>query len=1313
MFRTLLFLVSSFVIVLSIYAQPPGIQNGGFQAFELNTFNHLAPRAWHPSEGRDGDVFGIVMPQPHGPVLVIRPGAGVMQTITIPAPAADDNSSKPTDPASEYWLVSLDVLGVYDADGSGDPKAAADAAVELMIMDDQGRILGGQVVTAAGLQLVSPAPKQLGFHVTTSSEENDSLAVYAFDSNPQTIWHTAYRSDQPTHPHYLIMQFDKPQRVEKLRYQPREGGGNGTLDGYALYVSEDGIDWGEPVVEGRFGRENPSAEKVVELPKPMEASMFMLEARREVRGGPWASAAEIELLPRGDAMKPTQSQRQGPSDKPRPIRRGFVMIPQAQIAKLAGRSLQVKLRGLGHGEVVVDNINLQPMWTKPGQEHLGRSNGGVGPDWFEAAPLGFAGLLIHRSTVLPVAKVRKDTPASKADLEPGDLIIAVNGQPLGTNDCHPGWNWVEHGHEMTLGRALIDSLAQARKAGDPAVMELDVLRDGQAMSLTLELSHPGGPKDTFAFDDAVAKQMHRDLCERVLKDMKPNGDHGGFVRSGLGGLALLSARDPSYAQAIKRTADWFLNRYPTPDRLDSYQFWPLAYAGIFMAEYYLATGDERVLPWMQRNLDWVMGASHKSRPGMMALGHDPGGLPYGYKSLVAPAAHCLVFEALAERCGLEGELYEHIEDYMRYCWSDPAEGGHGGMGYNFSYKDRSEFWSRTGLTMLALHLRGIEPQWIEGCAGIMEERWPWFRNSHAYGEPGGALGLAAMSTVKPDVFQRILRELGPSLMIAWEPGYGMRFTMPHMGMPYMESDNAYSACYAIVLSAANKGLHLTGSTDRNWLDVRHLATPITPIHAMRSRDNRVALSCDVPGPTIRYTTDGSEPDHNALPYTQPFEFKQAGIIKAQAFNEHGEAGPVQKFRFGLSKQDWKIVEASGGSTPQEAVRRASFLIDGDPATVWMADRGFEMMPYPQHVIVDLGDPTTFGELRLDVRGGRMHPIRKWQLHTSDDGQTWQEEPVMAGDWPQDSHTLAIQTDGDLSARLLKITAVEGEHGMAFSELELYPPVEPQISQPQETQPQWKLIWQDEFETHGHPDPQKWDYEEGFVRNREAQIYTRRNLDNVRVKDGVLIIEGHRKRAKNPNYRPNPSWWAQEDEYAQYTSGSINTLGKASFLYGRIEVRAKLPHGRGVWPAIWMMGENINQVGWPLCGEIDIMEFVGKEPKRIYGTVHRPFPEDPGKNYRTKGGHIDVDKPWEQFHIYAIEWWPDRIDFFFDDTKYFTYDLEEAGEGQDNPFRKPQYLLINLALGGSWGGAIDDSIFPVQYLVDYVRVYQWQNHEPAD
>lgn len=171
----------------------------------------------------------------------------------------------------------------------------------------------------------------------------------------------------------------------------------------------------------------------------------------------------------------------------------------------------------------------------------------------------------------------------------------------------------------------------------------------------------------------------------------------------------------------------------------------------------------------------------------------------------------------------------------------------------------------------------------------------------------------------------------------------------------------------------------------------------------------------------------------------------------------------------------------------------------------------------------------------------------------------------------------------------------------------------------------------------------------------------------------------------------------------YTSASINTKGKFEFTGGRIEVKAKLPAGRGVWPAIWTLGTNINQVGWPACGEIDIMEFVGYEPHMIYANVHtKDYNHNKGNG---RGGSIKYDKPWAGFHIYVVEWFDNRMDFYFDDQLY--YSCTKKGEGQGEwPFEAPQYLLINLAIGGGWGGkmGIDDSIFPVEYRIDYVRIY---------
>ena len=172
---------------------------------------------------------------------------------------------------------------------------------------------------------------------------------------------------------------------------------------------------------------------------------------------------------------------------------------------------------------------------------------------------------------------------------------------------------------------------------------------------------------------------------------------------------------------------------------------------------------------------------------------------------------------------------------------------------------------------------------------------------------------------------------------------------------------------------------------------------------------------------------------------------------------------------------------------------------------------------------------------------------------------------------------------------------------------------------------------------------------------------------------------------------------------EITSASLNTFGKRHFLYGRIEVRAKLPTGLGTWPAIWMLGTNIGEVGWPNCGEVDIMENVGFEPNEIYGTVHTEAYN--WTNGSARGSHITASPPpFEGYHVYAVEWFADRIDFYLDDQSYFSFANE--GTSATWPFDKETYLLVNFAFGGGWGGAqgVDTNLLPLQYYIDYVRVY---------
>jgi beta-glucanase (GH16 family) len=234
----------------------------------------------------------------------------------------------------------------------------------------------------------------------------------------------------------------------------------------------------------------------------------------------------------------------------------------------------------------------------------------------------------------------------------------------------------------------------------------------------------------------------------------------------------------------------------------------------------------------------------------------------------------------------------------------------------------------------------------------------------------------------------------------------------------------------------------------------------------------------------------------------------------------------------------------------------------------------------------------------------------------------------------------------------------------------------------------KLVWADEFDYNGLPDSTKWNYEEGLIRNDEAQYYTKARLKNARVENGLLTITAHK----------------EDFEGSSYTSASINTKGKFEFTRGRVEVRAKLPEGRGTWPAIWTLGTNIDEVGWPACGEIDIMEFVGYDSNKVYANVHtRDYNHSIGTG---RGGSITVDKPFADFHIYAVDWHADSLNFYFDNTNYYTCVSKKEGIGEW-PFTEPQYLLINLAIGGAWGGTngINDAIFPVEYQIDYVRIYE--------
>jgi beta-glucanase (GH16 family) len=244
---------------------------------------------------------------------------------------------------------------------------------------------------------------------------------------------------------------------------------------------------------------------------------------------------------------------------------------------------------------------------------------------------------------------------------------------------------------------------------------------------------------------------------------------------------------------------------------------------------------------------------------------------------------------------------------------------------------------------------------------------------------------------------------------------------------------------------------------------------------------------------------------------------------------------------------------------------------------------------------------------------------------------------------------------------------------------------------------WKLVWSDEFnQPNGSAvDESKWVVEVGGKGwgNRELEYYTSRP-ENLFIRDGKLVIEARRENFAIPG---GPT--------RQYTSARLKTAGRFSQQYGRFEARIKIPSGQGMWPAFWMLGENIGEVAWPACGEIDIMENIGKEPSTIHGSIHGPgYIGNAGLQvpYTLPGKHRFAD----DFHVFAVEWEPNAIRFYVDDDLYVTRTRADLRREWTWVFDHPFFLVLNLAVGGQWpGNPGATTVFPQDMLVDYVRVYQ--------
>ena len=247
-----------------------------------------------------------------------------------------------------------------------------------------------------------------------------------------------------------------------------------------------------------------------------------------------------------------------------------------------------------------------------------------------------------------------------------------------------------------------------------------------------------------------------------------------------------------------------------------------------------------------------------------------------------------------------------------------------------------------------------------------------------------------------------------------------------------------------------------------------------------------------------------------------------------------------------------------------------------------------------------------------------------------------------------------------------------------------------LAVPVAAQEKWRLIWHDEFDgpIGAPPDPTLWVAESGARGwgNHELEHYTKLPENASLDGDGHLVI------------------MALAKSNGVYTSARLKTQDRFSVTYGKIEARMQIPYGQGVWPAFWMMGADFADKGWPACGEIDIMENIGKEPDRVHGTVHGPGysgAKGIGKPYAIDSGRFADD-----YHVYAVEWSPQRVEFLVDEKSYHVVTPASLPKGTQWVYNHPFFIILNMAVGGSWPGNPDEtSVFPQKMLVDYVRVYE--------
>jgi len=904
--------------------------------------------------------------------VALANGAALSQSFTVSGTRKNSDGSERVPRDGYFGLVAIDVYGT-NAAGSGELTfTLRDPVGSTVLLDDTW--------TTA-----TPAEQSAwSIHSFSSERDTGRSSMHLIDRDPKAEWMSAAAALPAEQ--FIVVDLGETKTFEGVNLTPRQHWTAGIITDYEIRVSNDPTDFSvAPVSAGTLWNPGKRTVRRVKFAAPAT--------------GRYVRVSNTDDLEKDDMVYAAIGEFELADEAPATVERHWIYVPNSVIDALDEQSVELEIKVNSVTPVVVGRVDFVRLHKNPGGSLFGKSNGVAGPDLLSPGAYGFKAITEHHHRSIGVTEVAAAGPAATAGLQLGDVLIGIDGVPFADNSVNPGWDWFDHSAEQRLGRAIEDAYAPGTPATELGKIEFTVLRPGATEvtehTLTVQLPFsPGVAEMVPASSDPNFSALYADVIGHIADSQDSSGKWpGNEMRTWPAALALLGTNDPAHADAIYSAANYLFEKYPTAGEDYGFFFYH-GMRSMFALEYYRASGDERARRWLEDMLEWAPTVTHISSHGQLALGHGATGLPYGNKSLMASMSHLLAAEGLCVAAGIDGQLFETCTDYILDCWSDPANGGHGAMGYNYSYRDLGEFWSRSGLTALALHHRGERPEMRDALLRIMADRHPWMRNSHAYGEPGAALGLLAFASAQPSEFERLFGEWRSNYLAAWEPGYGLHFSQPHMGAPYMEGDLLANAVYGMLWSYGHGGLHVTGGTPGQWLTLP--ADPDRELEVIvdKSASGLVTLTCAQSGADIYVTTDGTPPTLGALRYRLPFAAQAGMRIRARAYDETAAAwGPEQELDCDALTTDITVMSATGFADTTLAKNRATRAFDGKDGVSWMTNNSEGRLDYPHEVVLDLSQTETLSALRMSLDRDSSAP-NEVHAFTSTDGTTWSpyEEP---------------------------------------------------------------------------------------------------------------------------------------------------------------------------------------------------------------------------------------------------------------------------------------------------------------------------------